>query len=223
MWWCCLMHQEKPKHNLSVSPAQLWLVKCLQMELDEVWCALREFLLHSVPSKLSLGLLCAVRHQGGAQLCGAKWTWVWTPRFPPWGCPSRCQPQLFMPRPFSTLQGLHSEEWQLLAHQYPEATLPWGFVGGKGLLREEDGAAWWGEESQLSDHPTVGGRLVYQHNLPGTTPFHFRLSQPSRHQWMCSCKQTPWVVLFLLLLLLLLNVFLSFQTKTALPSESKAT
>lgn len=78
--------------------------------------------------------------------------------------------------------GLHGEGWQLLAHQYPKAMLPQGVTGGKGPLREEAGAAWRGEESQLLDHPMAGGGLVYQHSLPGATPFHFRLSQPSRHQ-----------------------------------------
>lgn len=87
-----------------------------------------------------------------------------------------------MPRPFSTRQGLRSEGWQLLAHQYPKAMVPQGFWGEKGPLREEAGAAWWGEESQLSDHPMAGDGLVYQHSLPGASPFHFRLSQPSRHQ-----------------------------------------
>lgn len=134
------------------------------------------------------------------------------PRFPPWRCPSRHQSQRFVPRPFSTLRGLHSEGWQLLAHQYPKAMLLWGFTGGKGLLREEAGAAWWGEESQLRDHPTVGGGLVYQHNLPGTTPFHFRLSQPSRHQWMYSCKQTPWVVLFFVVVAAAVGCFSFFSS-----------
>lgn len=56
MWRCHLMHQEQPKHNLSVFPVELWLVKWLQMELDDHWHALREFLPCSVPSKLTLGL-----------------------------------------------------------------------------------------------------------------------------------------------------------------------
>jgi len=87
-----------------------------------------------------------------------------------------------MPRPFTTLQGLHGEGWQLLTQWYPKAIPPQGFMGGKGLLREEAGAAWRGEESQLLDHPTAGGGLIYQHSLPGATSFHFRLSLPSRHQ-----------------------------------------
>lgn len=75
LWWYCLTHQEQPKHNFSVLPVQLWLVKCLQMELDKVWCASWELLLRPVQSKFSLGLLGAVRHarhQGGAQPCRAE-------------------------------------------------------------------------------------------------------------------------------------------------------
>lgn len=35
IWWC-VVHQEL-KHNLSVLPTQLWLVRWLQIELDDIW------------------------------------------------------------------------------------------------------------------------------------------------------------------------------------------
>lgn len=47
MIWC-VMHQEQLKHNLSVLPTQLWLVRWLQIELDDIWHSLWEFLLFPV-------------------------------------------------------------------------------------------------------------------------------------------------------------------------------
>lgn len=134
----------------------------LQTELDKVWHALWEFLLYSMRSKLSLGLL-HTRHLQGAQPCKASRQGCKTrppPPLPPRGCPSRHQPQLVMPRPFSTL-GVAAP------HQYPKAMLSQGFTGWRGLLREETG------ESQLSDHPRVGGELFLPALLAQYHPFSF--------------------------------------------------
>lgn len=76
-----------------------------------------------------------------------------------------------------------------------------------------------GGESHPWGHPPAGGRLVYQHSSPAATPFHFRLSHPSRHQRMCSCKQTPGLVCFLGAAAV--GCFLSHPAKVSFPSESK--
>lgn len=160
LWWYCLTHQEQPKHNFSVLPVQLWLVKCLQMELDKVWCASWELLLRSVPSKFSLGLLGAVRHarhQGGAQPCRAEWMGVWAPTVSSMAMPKQTPiPAL---RAKTLLHPAGAAQWRVAATHpsVPQSDASLRFHGWEGSV---EGGGWgclvrWGKPAPGPPH---GGR-----------------------------------------------------------------